>query len=79
LFAKGNMSSNFSLIEIQGDLFDQKNDSLAHCVSEDLVMGKGITKTFKQKFGHVNKLRNQQKSVGEVCFLQDECDFSRKI
>jgi len=67
------------LIEKEGDLFYQKNDSLAHCVSEDLAMGKGIAKIFKQKFGCVNQLKSQQKSVGEVCFLQDDQDCSRKI
>ena len=43
---------------IKGDLFTCSNNaSLAHCISRDLAMGKGIAKLFKEKFGNVKQLR----------------------
>ncbi|CAG8651309.1 3605_t:CDS:1, partial [Scutellospora calospora] len=57
--------------EIQGDLFvdPDPTDALAHCVSKDLRMGKGIAKIFKDKFNGFNKLKQQDKKVGEVAYL----------
>ncbi|KAL3882035.1 hypothetical protein ACJMK2_028415 [Sinanodonta woodiana] len=56
-----------------GDLFDcPKTDSLAHCVSQDLKMGKGIAVTFKKKFGQVEELKRQAKKVGEIAYLQKD-------
>jgi O-acetyl-ADP-ribose deacetylase (regulator of RNase III) len=60
-----------TITEVKGDLFTSKN-SLAHCVSEDLKMGKGIAKTFKDKFGSVNELRLQKKKVGEVAYIKND-------
>ena len=46
--------------EVNGDLFECPGTcSLAHCVSEDLAMGKGVAKLFKEKFGGVSVLRAQ--------------------
>ena len=59
--------------EIKGDLFalDFSNEfCLCHCVSEDLAMGKGIAVLFRDKFGCINELRRQSKSVGQVASLQ---------
>uniref|UniRef100_A0A3B3W0V5 Macro domain-containing protein n=1 Tax=Poecilia latipinna TaxID=48699 RepID=A0A3B3W0V5_9TELE len=43
-----------------GDLFSAPNqESLAHCVSEDLRMGKGIAVLFKKNFGRVTELKEQ--------------------
>lgn len=39
-----------------GDLFESR-DSLAHCVSECLAMGKGVATGFKELFGGVNDLK----------------------
>jgi len=36
---------------IKGDLFSNKTDSLAHCISRDLKMGAGIAKAFNKKWG----------------------------
>lgn len=45
---------------VKGDLFScPKTDSLAHCVSKDLAMGKGIAKLFKDKFNGVPQLKLQ--------------------
>ncbi len=46
--------------DIRGDLFTSSNDtSLAHCVSKDLSMSKGIAKLFRDKFGGINELKKQ--------------------
>jgi len=55
--------------EVNGDLFSS-TDSLAHCVSADLAMGRGIAVAFKLKFGGVQELRAQEKRAGEVATLQ---------
>lgn len=37
--------------EVQMDLFDVTTDyTLCHCISKDFVMGKGIAKTFTEKY-----------------------------
>lgn len=45
--------------EITGDLFKEEyikdNDIYVHCVSSDFVMGKGIAKTFKDKYKELRK------------------------
>lgn len=46
--------------EIKGDLFQTDDDvSLAHCISEDCGMGKGVAIMFKNKFGGVSDLKKQ--------------------
>ena len=51
---------NFS--EVKGDLFScPSTSSLAHCVSEDMAMGKGVAVLFKKEFGGVGELRAQGK------------------
>ena len=48
----------------KGDLFSAPSDaSLAHCVSEDFRMGKGIATEFKKRFEGVNELLNQSKII----------------
>lgn len=44
--------------EIEKDLFLEKyktGDIYAHCISADFVLGKGIAKTFKEKFPELKK------------------------
>ena len=36
---------------------------MAHCVSEDMHMGKGIAVLFKKKFGGVEELRKQGETL----------------
>lgn len=56
--------------EVKGDLFTAPEDaSLAHCVSADLNMGKGIAVLFKDKYGNVNTLRRQPHAIGNVVGL----------
>jgi hypothetical protein len=51
-----------------GDLFNS-NNNLAHCVSADMAMSKGIALTFRNKFGRVDELIKQDKSIGSAPFL----------
>jgi len=47
-----------SFREIRGDLFSVAVDvSLAHCISRDSNMGKGIAVIFEKKFGLRNEIR----------------------
>ena len=46
--------------ETQGDLFSAPSiTSLAHCVSRDMHMGKGIAIQFRKRFDRVNELQRQ--------------------
>ena len=50
----------FELKEVKGDLFScPSTTSLAHCISADCHMGKGIAVIFKKKFGGVKELLSQ--------------------
>src|SRR6266542_4739208 len=64
--------NEFIFQEIQGDLFTDapENSSLAHCVSADFKMSKGIAKIFKKNYGDIKELFNQHKKVGQVAILQ---------
>ena len=58
----GAKECGFYFREIKGDLLScEKDTSLAHCISADVHMGKGITVTFKKMFGGVDDLRSQGK------------------
>lgn len=53
-------SSSFCFSEVKGDLFScPDSSSLAHCVSEDMAMGKGVAVLFKRKFAGVAELKAQ--------------------
>ena len=59
-----------------GDLFtcSGRGASLAHCISQDLHMGKGIAAIFKKKFGGVGQLKAQSVYVC-VCVCVCVCVF----
>ncbi|CAJ0649545.1 15915_t:CDS:2 [Entrophospora sp. SA101] len=67
-------SFNFSFEEKQGDLFKDapSTDSLVHCVSQDLRMGKGIATMFKNLYSGIGELKSQNKKVGQVAYLLRE-------
>mmetsp|Transcript_38 Transcript_38/g.145 ORF Transcript_38/g.145 Transcript_38/m.145 type:complete len:210 (-) Transcript_38:197-826(-) len=56
--------------EVHGDLFETKAEAIAHCVSEDLGMGKGIAVEFVKRFGRKDDLKEQNPRIGEVVFLE---------
>lgn len=66
----------FDLRHHNGDLFDAPEESaLAHCISADIAMGKGIATIFKRKFGGVEELKKQGKKIGEVAVLKRDNRF----
>lgn len=59
------------LCEVQGDLFScHDSESLAHCISADARMGKGIAVLFKKKFGGVDEILTQAQKQGGVAVLE---------
>ena len=57
----GGTALQFSMV--RGDLFSCPGTaSLAHCVSADMRMGKGIAVEFKKRYGHVEELKEQSKN-----------------
>lgn len=58
------------LTEVRGDLFSS-SDSLCHCVSADLIMGRGIAVEFKRRFGRVSELKAQNPQVGNLVYLSE--------
>ncbi|XP_068708514.1 ADP-ribose glycohydrolase OARD1-like isoform X1 [Montipora foliosa] len=64
-------SSTDKLCEKHGDLFScPDNESLAHCISADARMGKGIAVIFKKKFGGVDDIKSQGQKPGGVAILK---------
>jgi O-acetyl-ADP-ribose deacetylase (regulator of RNase III) len=57
-----------AILDVEGDLM-QATDSLCHCVSACLGMGKGIALAFRSNFGNVDKLKAQNIGVGGVAIL----------
>ncbi len=56
---------------VTGDLFSAgKTVSLAHCISRDCRLGKGIAKLFRDKFGRVKEIEAMKAGVGEVAPLK---------
>ena len=50
----------FSFEVKKGNLFCCPSmESIAHCISEDIAMGKGIAYQFKKKFGGIAELKRQ--------------------
>uniref|UniRef100_A0A0G4HD65 Macro domain-containing protein n=1 Tax=Chromera velia CCMP2878 TaxID=1169474 RepID=A0A0G4HD65_9ALVE len=60
-----------ALQEIKGDLFkQQQTQHLAHCISADCRLGKGIAKIFKDKFGGISELQQQKQTAGGCALLK---------
>jgi O-acetyl-ADP-ribose deacetylase (regulator of RNase III) len=61
---------------VKGDLFTaDASYSLAHCVSEDFHMGKGIATEFKKRFGGVKELLDQNVRTGGCAHLKADDRF----
>ncbi|CAL1606586.1 unnamed protein product [Knipowitschia caucasica] len=62
----------WSITYVSGNLFScSKDESLAHCISQDFRMGAGIAVRFKKEFGGVAELKGQQKQMGQCAVLKD--------
>ncbi len=72
-FEKSHIESDcgFVLDVVKGDLFSSGPDvSLAHCVSKDFRLGKGIAKIFREKFGRIDELKKSRADVGGLAVLK---------
>lgn len=66
-------TTNHRVIEVEGDLFEATQDyALAHCVSADLNMSRGIALEFNRRFGNIEVLKGQQKGVSEIAQVEHE-------
>ena len=52
------------------DLFNNTTESIAHCISADVKMGRGIAVEFKRRYGGVEELLKQSPSIGNICILK---------
>ena len=66
-----NLPGGAQIVDLVADLMTA-DDSLCHCVSVCLGMGKGIAVLFKERFGGIDELRAQNPTVGGVCVLRRE-------
>ena len=58
--------------EVMGNLFKApQSHSLAHCISKDGKMSKGIAKQFRNHFGRVGEIKRQRVEVGGVAILRE--------
>ncbi|KAG4077549.1 hypothetical protein HA402_002976 [Bradysia odoriphaga] len=65
-----------TITEKSGDLFSApKEYSIGHCVSADLRMGKGIAVKFRDTFGQIQTLKNQNAQTGGLAVLKDDNRF----
>lgn len=55
--------------QVVGDLFSSSDEALAHCVSENLAMNKGIADLFRRRYGRMDELKAQKAGVGQVATL----------
>ncbi|KAL5515150.1 hypothetical protein EMCRGX_G000275 [Ephydatia muelleri] len=70
----GGTALQFSMV--RGDLFSCPGTaSLAHCISADMRMGKGIAVEFKKRYGHVEELKEQRAEAGGVAVLKHHGAF----
>ena len=59
-----------------GDLFScSTQSSMAHCISKDCRLGKGIAKLFREKFGRIKELESCKAGIGGLAPLQDKSRY----
>jgi len=62
---------NTDVKEVTGNIFDApENFNLAHCVSADLKLNKGLALEFRRKYGHIRELKLQNPSKTKILYLQ---------
>ncbi len=62
----------------KGDLFNESSStSLAHCISQDIKLGAGIAKKFREIFGpkFISNIESQKVKVGGVAIYSDSKRF----
>ncbi|KAL4088776.1 hypothetical protein QTP88_023860 [Uroleucon formosanum] len=70
-FLKEKISFTPNVVESKGDIFEtDPSIPLAHCVSSDLKLTKGIALEFRRRFGGLNQLGRLPRSVPDVLSLR---------
>jgi len=70
-FLKEKVAFTPNVAESRGDIFEtDQSMALAHCVSSDLRMTKGIALEFRRRFGGLNQLRRLPRTVPDVLSLR---------
>jgi hypothetical protein len=64
-----------NISENNEDIFLMKDYCLAHCVSTDFHMNKGIALQFKIKYNNIETLRKQNQLIGGLAILEDKNRF----
>jgi len=66
------LEPTLNVVELIGDIFETDLETvLAHCVSVDMKMNKGIALEFSRKYGRLDELRLQNHSVTEIVSIQE--------
>ena len=67
------LKHNFEISITYGDVFEDSDprSSLAHCVSRDFKLAKGIAKQFLKKFDGLNELRWTNVQIGDIAVVTD--------
>lgn len=69
---RSKLITNSNVIETEGNLFEAPEDfTLGHCVSADLKMSQGIALEFRRRFGQLERLKQQGKTLTEIAHIQD--------
>ena len=64
---------HFEISITYGDIFEDSHpsSSLAHCVSSDFKLGKGIAKEFLRKFDGLHELKEGDAQIGSVVAVRE--------
>lgn len=52
------------------DLFTSETEGIAHCISKDVKMGKGIAVEFRKRYEGIEEILEQSPSIGNICILR---------
>ena len=64
------------MVEKKGDLFTCATDgALAHCISRDCKMTKGIAKLFKKHFSSIKLIKKDSSDVGSIIVTKENERF----
>lgn len=65
--------TNSNVIEVQGGLLEAPEDlALGHCVSKHFEMSRGLVLEFRRKFGQIESLKEQNKDITEIAYIQHD-------
>jgi len=70
IFLNSDNSPTSNVTEIAGDIISTSSDtSLAHSVSTDLKISRGIALQFRRRFGQIQQQRQREKSLESYFYV----------